>query len=124
MELQEVANKYVEYCRNGQYEQCQNELYHENAVSIEPKGAPLEVANGLEMIKEKGRQWQAMVEEVHSVEISDPVCGGNHFSCSMDIDVTYKGAPRSKMSEVCVYEVQDGKIVKEQFFFPSPPQQG
>jgi hypothetical protein len=28
-----------------------------------------------------------------------------------------KGAGRVKMDEVAVYEVRDGKIVKEQFFF-------
>jgi hypothetical protein len=38
----------------------------------------------------------------------------------MDMDVTYKGQGRSMMSEVCVYEVKDGKIVTETFFYNLP----
>ena len=30
---------------------------------------------------------------------------------------TYKGMGRQKMDEIAVYEVKDGKIVKEQFFY-------
>jgi limonene-1,2-epoxide hydrolase len=35
----------------------------------------------------------------------------------MGMDVTMKGAGRINMEEIAVYEVKDGKIVKEQFFF-------
>jgi hypothetical protein len=31
--------------------------------------------------------------------------------------VTVKGQGRMKMDEIAVYEVKDGKIVKEQFFY-------
>ena len=48
--------------------------------------------------------------------VSDPVVAGDFFSCSMMVDLTTKEQGRNKMEEICVYEVQDGKIVKEQFF--------
>ncbi len=48
---------------------------------------------------------------------SEPVVGGNHFSVAMGMDVTMKGGERMQMDEIAVYEVKDGKIVKEQFFF-------
>jgi limonene-1,2-epoxide hydrolase len=32
------------------------------------------------------------------------------------MDLTMKGQGRMQMSEVCVYEVKDDKIVSEQFF--------
>jgi limonene-1,2-epoxide hydrolase len=35
----------------------------------------------------------------------------------MGMDVTIKGQGRMKMDEVAVYEVKDGKIVLEHFFF-------
>ena len=35
----------------------------------------------------------------------------------MGMDVTMKGAGRVKMDEIALYEVKDGKIVKEQFFY-------
>lgn len=58
-----------------------------------------------------------MIEEMHGGWCSDPVVGGNHFSVAMGMDVTMKGAGRMNMDEICVYEVKNGKIVKEQFFF-------
>jgi limonene-1,2-epoxide hydrolase len=35
----------------------------------------------------------------------------------MGMDVTMKGPGRVQMDEIAVYEVKDGKIVKEQFFY-------
>jgi hypothetical protein len=35
----------------------------------------------------------------------------------MSIDATMKGMGRQVLDEVCVYEVKDGKIVQEQFFY-------
>ena len=46
-----------------------------------------------------------------------PVIAGNHFAVAAVIDATMKGAPRSAMTEIAVYEVKDGKIVKEQFIY-------
>ena len=40
MNTQEIAKKLVEMCRQGKYLEAQNELYAENAVSIEPEGSP------------------------------------------------------------------------------------
>ncbi len=123
MTTQEVANQLVQYCRTGQYEKAQAELYSENAVSIEPKGAQVELTEGIEGIKAKGEQWAAMVEEIHSVQVSDPIVAENFFSCNMINEVTFKGMGRTKIEEVCVYEVNDGKIVKEQFFYTVSPKQ-
>jgi limonene-1,2-epoxide hydrolase len=33
----------------------------------------------------------------------------------MRLDVTMKGQGRMDMSELCVYDVKDGKIISEQF---------
>ena len=121
MSTAEIANQLVNYCRQGQYEQAQKELYHPNAVSIEPKGAPVEVIEGIEGIIGKGKQFAEMVDEVHSIEVSDPILSDDFFSISMTNEVTFKGIGRQRISEICVYEVKDGKIVKEQFFYTPTP---
>lgn len=54
---------------------------------------------------------------MHGGWSSTPVVGGTHFSVGMGMDVTMKGMGRIKMDEVCVYEVKEGKITKEQFFY-------
>lgn len=123
MTTQEIADQLVTFCRQGQYNEAQSQLYSENAVSIEPEGSQWGKVEGAEAIKAKGEQWASMVEEVHGVTVSDPLVAANFFSISMSNDVSFKGMGRMTMEEICVYEVQDGKIVKEQFFFPNPPEQ-
>jgi hypothetical protein len=63
MTTQEVANRLVELVAQGKYEEAQNELYHNDAVSIEPENAqgPGSV-KGLDAIIEKGKGWAEMVE--------------------------------------------------------------
>ncbi len=122
MTTQEVANQLVNLCRQGLYDKAQADLYDVNAVSIEPKGAPMERAEGMDAIQQKGKAWAEMVEEMHSAEVSDPLVAGNFFSCTMKNDVTFKGMGRQQIEEVCVFEVQNGKIVTEQFFYPVAPQ--
>jgi hypothetical protein len=120
MTTQEVAARFNELSKTGQYDKIQEELYAANAVSIEPAHAAamgMGNAEGMEAIKAKGAAFNAMVEEMHSGYSSEPVVAGNHFTVAMGMDVTMKGAGRISMDEICVYEVKDGKIVKEQFFF-------
>ena len=120
MDTERIAQRLVELCRKGQYEEAQKELYAETAVSIEPEGAPpgaMGNANGLQAILEKGRRFSAMIETFHGTTVSDPLVAGNWFSIKMTLDVTMQGRGRMNMSEICVYAVRDGKITREQFFF-------
>jgi hypothetical protein len=118
MTTQEVANRMNELFKQFKWSQVQEELFAENAVSIEPPGSPgLQTAVGLAAIKKKGEDFNNMVEEFHGGWVSEPQVGGKHISFAMGIDATYKGVGRQKMEEIAVYEVKDGKIVKEQFFY-------
>ena len=115
---QQVADQLVQFCREGKYEEAQNELFSEDAESIEPASAQgLQSVKGLDKIRKKGQDFQNMLETVHGGNISDPIVAGKFFAVEMSIDATYKGMGRQKMDEIAVYETQDGKIVKEQFFF-------
>ncbi|MFT3936777.1 MAG: nuclear transport factor 2 family protein [Chitinophagaceae bacterium] len=119
MTINEIANRLVALCRQGQYETAQKELYSNDAVSIEPEGSPgLQTVKGLDAIVAKGHQFQSMVEAVHSNVVSDAVVAGNFFAVAASLDVTLKGMGRVPMEEVAVYEVKDGKVVKEEFFYP------
>ncbi len=118
MTTQEIANKLVQYCREGKYDECYAELYSPDVVSIEPKGAQVEIAHGLDGIAAKGKAWSEMVVEMHGNSVGDPIVSGNHFSCTMTMEATFKEPiGREKMEEICLYQVKDGKIVKEQFFY-------
>ncbi len=123
MTTREVANRLIELCQTGLWDKAQAELYAEDCVSIELPGSPNEVTKGIANIKAKGKQWEEMVDTVHGNTIEGPIVADNYFSIGMSIDVTFKGMPRMTTSEVCVYEVTDGKITKEQFFYAPPPEQ-
>jgi ketosteroid isomerase-like protein len=113
-----VANRFNELAQTGQWDQIQAELFADNAVSIEPENSPgLKTVQGIEAIKQKGKQFGEMVEEMHGGYSNAPQVAGNHFAVVMGMDVTMKGQGRMKMDEIAVYEVKDGKIVKEQFFY-------
>jgi hypothetical protein len=118
MTTQEVANRFHQLAQTGQWQQIQDELFAENAVSIEPEhSAGLQTVQGIDAIRRKGQQFGEMVEEVHGGFSNEPQVAGNHFAVAMGMDVTMKGQGRMKMDEICVYEVKHGKIVKEQFFY-------
>src|SRR4051812_8421111 len=120
MKIEQIAKRLVELCRKGEYEQEQKELYADDAVSIEAPGAPpgaLGDVTGLPAILQKGRDFQAMLEGVHGGSVSDALIAGNWFSIALTLDVTMKGRGRIVMTEICVYQVRDGKIAREQFFY-------
>jgi hypothetical protein len=118
MTTQEVANKLIAYMRTGQIMEAQAELYADDIVCIEPEGGmAAHITKGKAAVAEKGKQFASMIEERHGGSCSDPVVGGRHFSISMTLDATMKGMGRQLLDEVCVYEVKDGKIVFEQFFY-------
>ncbi len=118
MTTQEVADKLVAYMRVGQMHEALTELYADDIVCIEPEGGmAAHITQGKEAVAEKGKQFAAMIEERFGGSCSDPVVGGRHFSISMSLDATMKGMGRQLLDEICVYEVKDGKIVFEQFFY-------
>ena len=118
MTTQDVANRFNELAQTGQWDKVQDELFADNAVSIEPPGSPgLQSVEGIAAIKEKGKRFSEMVEEMHGGYTTAPVIGGKFFSVGMGVDCTMKGMGRQKMDEIALYEVKDGKIVREQFFY-------
>ncbi|WP_295798483.1 nuclear transport factor 2 family protein [Mucilaginibacter sp.] len=117
MNTQQVADRLVSLCREGKNIDAINELYDDNIVSHEAKGSPMELAEGKEAVLGKNQYWYSTVEEIHSGEVSNPIVIGNFFTVSMHMDVTYKEGGRMPMQEIAVYEVKDGKIVAEQFFY-------
>jgi hypothetical protein len=117
MTTKEIAEQLVALCRQGKFETAHIELFATDAINIEPYGTPAfpKETNGLNALIEKGQKFTAMIEQVHSISVSDPLMAGSSFACAMQLDVTIKGHGRINMTELCIYEVKDGKIISEQF---------
>lgn len=115
---EEVATKFIEMCRQDKFYEVQTELYADHCVSIEANDILLpKTVQGLQEILKKSKLFESLVEQVHGRVISDPVIGGDYFTVSWSADMTFKGRDRVTMDEICVYKVQEGKIVFEQFFY-------
>lgn len=118
MTTQDVANRLHELFNEGKWSEAQDELFSDDAESIEPPQAQgMQSVKGLDAIKKKGEGWSKMVESVNGGWTSEPVVAGNFISVAMGTDVTMKDGNQMKMDEIVVYQVRDGKIVKEQFFY-------
>lgn len=118
MNTQEIAQQLSEHCRNHTEAQGLDELYADNAVSIEPMAPEGQnpVSEGRDAIKAKHDWWGANFE-VHGFDMEGPFINGDNFSMVFEIDATDKSSgQRWKAKEVALYEVQNGKIARESFF--------
>jgi hypothetical protein len=117
MTTKEVANRLVDLCRQEKHPQAQEELYHNEIVSIEDEKSGAPVTRGMDAIRAKTAVWDESVVEIHKAFVSDPIVTGSHFAVTMENDITFNDKGRIQINEICVYEVQNGKIVREQFFY-------
>jgi hypothetical protein len=118
MTTREVADRFHELAQQEKWFEIQDELFAENVRSIEPptaKGLPN--AQGKAAVRKKGENLVSQVEAVHKSFTTAPVVGGNFFAVGRELDMTVRGAGRTQMNEVMLYEVKDGQIVSEQFFY-------
>lgn len=118
MNTNEIAKRLAELCNKGDFETAQKELFANDAVSIEPFATPAfeKETKGLDNIIEKGHKFESMVEKMNSMSVSEPICADNSFALTMTMDVVMKEQGEMKMTELCVYELKDGKIISEQFY--------
>ena len=119
MNIQEVADKLVKHCQNGDFEAAVTELYSPDIVSVEASAPPGQSreAKGIAAVKAKGDWWVAN-HEVHSSKVEGPLVTGSHFTVKFALDVTFKPQNRRfTLEEIALYKVVDGKIVYEEFFY-------
>lgn len=117
MTTQEIAQKLVQHCRELKNIDAVEDFYADNAISYEMPGSDMEQTEGKQGILSKNQKWFDSVEEIHSAEVSDPQIAGDFFSVTFMYDATYKKSGRIVMDEIGVYEVKDGKIVSDRFFY-------
>ena len=116
MKIQQIAEEVVKLIREGKNKQAKDTFYADNIVSIEGDGYKSE---GIEAIHQKSANWATQVSEVHSASVSDPLIAADHFALNIKMDISYKNGYRAILDEIAVYQVNNGKIIFEQFFFKS-----
>jgi hypothetical protein len=117
MNTEQVAQKIVELVRKQAWHEAVNTLYDKDIVSVEAQasdgGSP--ETRGIDGVRGKVDWWiDAM--EVHSFKANGPFVAHDRFVVQYDADVTdKKSKKRFQLSEVGVYTVKNGKIVREEF---------
>jgi SnoaL-like domain len=117
MTTEQIAGRLKALLQQGQFEAAQKELFAPDATSAEPAHTGQPSVSGLDAIVEKGAQFRNMVEAFHSLSASEVISSNNHIAIALKVELTFKGQERTTMDEIIVYEVKDGKIVYEQFYY-------
>jgi ketosteroid isomerase-like protein len=121
MTTQEIANRYYELACQGKWTEIQETFHDDNVICQEPEHAALRgvptLTKGKEAVKVKSIASREMIETLHNQYCSEPIVGANFFSVALKRDVTFKTKQRMQMEEICIFQVTEGKIVSEQFFY-------
>ena len=118
MTTQEVAARFTALAMQEKWFEIQDELFAENVKSIDPDGSPyFTYAEGKVAVRQKGETFINKIEAFHAASTSEAVVAGNHFAVARHVDITVQQFGRIQMNEIMLYEVKDGKIVLEQFFY-------
>ncbi len=117
----EIGNQLVEWCKQGQNIEAVNNLYAENCISVEAQGNEMmpQQMEGLEAIRGKN-EWWANNNEVLKAEVNGPFPHENRFAVNFNYEVKNKQSGEiQQLNEVGLYTVENGKIIREEFFYPT-----
>ena len=115
---QEVAARFSELAKQEKWFEIQDELFADNVKSIDPPDSPyFTYAEGKTAVRKKGEDWVKRIEAAHKTYTSEPIVAGNHFAVAREVDITVQGLGRIQLNEIMLYEVKEGEIVSEQFFY-------
>jgi hypothetical protein len=118
MSTQEIAKKFTEMCRAGQFEAAGAQFWSNEVVSLEPMTGEWARLQGRKAVEAKGKSW-AENNQVHSIKVEGPFAHGDQFALRFEMDMTPKGKPRMTMTEIGLYTVKNDKIVEERFLSAS-----
>jgi len=118
MTTKEVASRFNELAKEEKWFEIQDELFSDNVRSIDPQDSSyFKYAEGKAAVRKKGEEFVEKVEAAHRRHTSEPIVAGNHFAVAREVDITVQGFGRIQINEVMLYEVKDGEIISEQFFY-------
>ena len=118
MTTQQVATRFNELAQQEKWFEIQDELFADNVRSVEPSNSLyFKDTEGKVAVRKKGEEWVKKIQGVHGTCTTQPVIGGNYFSVGRMVDITVEGFGRIKIDQIMLYEVKDGQIVSEQFFY-------
>lgn len=118
MTTEEVAARFDELAQQEKWFDIHDELFADDVKSIDPPGSPyMGYAEGKAAVRKKGEDFVSKITAGHGFSTTHPIVSGNHFAAGRNMDITIEGFGRIQINEIMLYEVKDGKIISEQFFY-------
>jgi len=118
MTTEEVADRFNQLAQQEKWFDIQDEFFADNVKSVEPpNSAYFSYAEGKSEVRKKGENFVNRIETFHRGHTTKPLVAGNHFVVGRFKDMTVQGLGRIQINELMLYEVKDGQIVLEQFFY-------
>ncbi len=122
LDAKAVGTELVSMYREGKtHIEVVQKLFSNNVVSVEAiqGSGPAREISGMDAVIDKAKWW-ANNNVVHSAEYKGPYPhGDNKFALFFNLDLTNKqmNNTRLQLEEVAVYEVSEGKVVHEEYFY-------
>lgn len=120
MTIESISAQMVQLLRNQDFLKAQRTFFDEQVISQEPSFHPQPRTVGLSALMEKERQFLTAIQTWHEFEISEPLVSRDHFSIRMYSKVTLQTGRLLEIDEVIVYQIANGKIVRETYFYQQP----
>lgn len=118
MTTQQVAARFNELAKQEKWFEIQDELFADNVKSIDPPNSPyFGNAEGRAAVRKKGEEFVKRITAAHSLYTSEPLVTAHHFTVVREKDITVNGLGRIQINELMLYEVRNGQIISEQFFY-------
>jgi ketosteroid isomerase-like protein len=115
---EEVAARFHELAQQEKWFEIQDEFFADNVRSMDPPNSPyLGYAEGKAAVRQKGEDFVSRIEAFHGASTTAPIVTGNHFVVGREMEVTVQPHGRIHLKEIMLYEVKDGQIVLERFFY-------
>jgi hypothetical protein len=115
---QQVAERFNELAQQEKWFEIQEELFADIVKSIDPSNSPyFKNAEGKDNVRKKGEDFVKRIEAAHKRHSTEPIIAGNHFAVGRQVDITVQGFGRIQINQIMLYEVKDGEIISEQFFY-------
>jgi hypothetical protein len=110
----DIANTLTGLLRQQQFVAAYEQLFIDEAISIDPLKPDLSPVKGLARLIEFEKAFLSKAK-IQSVTISEPIISGAYFAVRLFMQASV-GPSNVAFDELCIYEVRHEKIVSQQFF--------
>ncbi len=117
MTNQAIAERLVALLREGKFTNVYDELFHDDAHHIEPQSQFFSDVKGVEAIKVKDATMSEHITGIESMEVGDAIVASKHIAIHYKLKAILKDGNFMSLDEIIIYEINDGKIISEQFFY-------